>query len=358
MQIYLRDLSGSTLQICSDLTTGLDSFIPCISGDGTTVAYSTWVTATGWDTLAGIYWTRGPYANQPETYAYGATYRKALSYDGSRIVVCDYLVGLARNYWVFEASWEDASFGATNPITTAYPVLNVPSISDDGNVIAFTSFDGVIPGDSNSMDDIFLSTVENDVYGHVGRLTTPVLVNISTAGTWPATGWSFAASLSADTYSCFFVSDASDLVTGDTNGTRDLFVADLGDMAATREYGHGYANGYGVIPRLTMAPAPVLGTPVTISLDNSSGVATTALFFAGTAKADVALPYGATILVDLATSTHFTVPVPATGLALPATIPSDPALDGISVDLQAIELDSTSAHHFTFSRGLDARFGH
>ena len=50
--------------------------------------------------------------------------------------------------------------------------------------------------------------------------------------------------------------------------------------------------------------------------------------------------------------------VPATGLALPTTIPSDPALDGFSAYLQAIELDSLSNHEFSFTRGLEVHFGH
>jgi hypothetical protein len=45
------------------------------------------------------------------------------------------------------------------------------------------------------------------------------------------------------------------------------------------------------------------------------------------------------------------------GTALPASLPADPALIGVHVYTQVLELDPGAAHHISFTAGLDLLLG-
>ena len=92
-----------------------------------------------------------------------------------------------------------------------------PSISADGRYVAFESIAGNLAADDTSgVSDIF---IHDRVTGITER------VSVSTAGSQADNG-SFNPSLSADGQYVAFESDASNLVSGDTNGDRDIFVRD------------------------------------------------------------------------------------------------------------------------------------
>jgi Tol biopolymer transport system component len=92
-----------------------------------------------------------------------------------------------------------------------------PSISADGRYVAFYSYaSNLVSGDTNNRDDIF-------VYDTVANTTR--IVSVDDNGT-QGIGGSFSPSLSADGRYVAFQSDASNLVSGDTNGTYDIFVYD------------------------------------------------------------------------------------------------------------------------------------
>ncbi len=92
-----------------------------------------------------------------------------------------------------------------------------PSLSGDGRLVAFASnASNLVPGDTNSAMDVF---VHDLVTGVTER------VSVSSAGA-QGSGPSFFASVSGDGRFVAFGSDAQDLVPGDTNGTRDVFVRD------------------------------------------------------------------------------------------------------------------------------------
>ncbi|MEG4280507.1 calcium-binding protein [Microcoleus sp. MON1_C1] len=95
-----------------------------------------------------------------------------------------------------------------------------PSISSDGRFVAFlSSASNLVQGDTNNANDIFVrDTLTN--------ITTRV--SIDAAGN-QGTNDSFHASISADGRKVAFESDASNLVAGDTNNTRDVFVSDIGN---------------------------------------------------------------------------------------------------------------------------------
>ncbi|MCW5777548.1 MAG: PD40 domain-containing protein [Phycisphaeraceae bacterium] len=93
-----------------------------------------------------------------------------------------------------------------------------PNISADGRIVAFWSFaSNLVPGDTNNDSDIF-------VHDRLTGQTT--LVNISSTGEYGNAGAGGTPGLSADGRFVAFRSDATNLVPGDTNGVRDIFVHD------------------------------------------------------------------------------------------------------------------------------------
>jgi Tol biopolymer transport system component len=99
------------------------------------------------------------------------------------------------------------------------------SVSGDGRWVAFSSnANDLVPGDGNPGFDVFVRNVEE------GR-TTRVSVDI---GGGDPNGESGAPSISADGRYVAFQSNASDLVQGDGNSTTDVFVRDLKRQRTSR----------------------------------------------------------------------------------------------------------------------------
>ncbi|MGB3511588.1 MAG: DUF4347 domain-containing protein, partial [Microcoleaceae cyanobacterium] len=96
-------------------------------------------------------------------------------------------------------------------------VSSYPTISGNGRFVAFSSVaDNLIPGDTNETRDIFIHDRETDVTS---------LVSVNSAGE-PGNGFSYSSSISADGRFIVFGSDADNLVPGDTNEVRDVFIHD------------------------------------------------------------------------------------------------------------------------------------
>jgi Tol biopolymer transport system component len=94
---------------------------------------------------------------------------------------------------------------------------NSPSISADGRYIVFDSVaSNLISGDTNGHKDVFVYDQQTETLSRV---------SVASDGT---EGNSYAAypSISADGRYVTFVSDSSNLVIGDTNGSADIFVHD------------------------------------------------------------------------------------------------------------------------------------
>jgi Tol biopolymer transport system component len=92
-----------------------------------------------------------------------------------------------------------------------------PSISADGRYVAFMSYAyNLVPGDTNGKADVF---VHDRLTGQTTR------VSVASDGTQGNDG-SGGASISANGRYVAFVSGASNLVPGDTNGKADVFVHD------------------------------------------------------------------------------------------------------------------------------------
>ena len=100
-----------------------------------------------------------------------------------------------------------------------------PSISADGRYVAFTSVaTNLVPGDTNGTYDVIVKDLQT------GSVT---LVSTDSAGE-RANDMSSGAAISADGRYVAFESNATNLVSGDTNGTRDVFVKDLQTGFITR----------------------------------------------------------------------------------------------------------------------------
>jgi Tol biopolymer transport system component len=93
----------------------------------------------------------------------------------------------------------------------------LPAVSASGRFVAFESAaSNLVPGDTNGASDVF-------VHDRATGATTRVSV---TSGGAQANGGSFDPAISADGRFVAFNSDASKLVSGDTNGKFDVFVHD------------------------------------------------------------------------------------------------------------------------------------
>jgi Tol biopolymer transport system component len=100
-----------------------------------------------------------------------------------------------------------------------------PSISADGRWVAFSSAAGnLVPGDTNGVSDVFL---------HDRQTRTTTRVSVGTAGV-QGNGSSWRPAISADGHFVAFSSQASNLVTGDTNNESDVFVHDRQAGTTTR----------------------------------------------------------------------------------------------------------------------------
>jgi len=108
--------------------------------------------------------------------------------------------------------------------------FDLPSISGDGRYVVYSSdATNLVPGDTNTKDDIF-------VYDRVTKKTNRVSVNSNgeQALVSNKNDGSFYPSLSASGRYVAYSSDAFNLVAGDSNGKEDIFVYDLLLKTTTR----------------------------------------------------------------------------------------------------------------------------
>ncbi|WP_301662788.1 hypothetical protein [Methanoculleus frigidifontis] len=172
----------------------------------------------------------------------GPSVSPAISSDGSRIVFRSFAEenppGTSPPVDIFV---RDRASGRTTRITDYPPGTHAsgwsraPAVSADGRFVAFSSDASLTAGDANRREDVF-------VYDMQTGSTT--LVSVASDRT-PGNGTSGSPDISADGRYVTFVSEASNLVEGDTNGYADVFVHD-------RETGRttlvSVANASGSVP--------------------------------------------------------------------------------------------------------------
>jgi cyclophilin family peptidyl-prolyl cis-trans isomerase len=136
----------------------------------------------------------------------------------------------------FRWATERASIGADEQQGNAGSTLG--SVSNDGELIAFWSIaSNLVKDDTNAKNDVF---VRNRGAGWTSR------VSVSTAGV-QGNGTSDNADISGNGRFVVFSSDATNLINGDTNGKRDIFIRDRVAGTTARisvSLGGGLANGH------------------------------------------------------------------------------------------------------------------
>ncbi|HEV7687571.1 MAG TPA: hypothetical protein VGQ80_13425, partial [Acidimicrobiia bacterium] len=219
------------------------SIAPSLSADGTTVAFASLAT-----NLAGPEPVRAlnVFVHDPlrgrtlrvsdglgGAAADGDSTSPALSGDGSVVAFdsfADNLVSGDGN-GASDVFVHDRASGLTSRVSVASGGAQgnagsfSPSISADGRFVAFASdATALVAGDRNRAGDVFV---------HDRKTGQTTLVSTGPNGR-SGNGASFSPALSADGRFVAFVSEATDLVRGDTNGDADVFVHDRTTGRTTR----------------------------------------------------------------------------------------------------------------------------
>lgn len=246
----------------------------------------------------------------------------------------DFLLNLTVRVSV-DANGEEADLSSHEPV-----------ISADGRHVVFTSYaTNLVPEDVNFSADVFTKDFES---GRVRR------VSIDSKGL-AADFESSLPAVSAHGETIAFESVATNLVSDDANGRRDVFAwIRSGILANVADYGVGFPGENGV-PTLTASGSPAIGTRLSLSATNASSRWTVGFLLIGTERTDFPLKSGASLL----TLPVFTLPVALTnsGWSSAFDLPDDSTLCGAFACLQMIELDPKAAGGLAFSAGLELLLG-
>jgi Tol biopolymer transport system component len=251
--VYLRDRATNTTTLISRATGAggaagnRRSSSPAISADGTRVAFmsnatnldaadanllnSIYVRDLGADTTALVSRATGADGASADAYSSGP----AIDADGSRVAFMTQASNLADGdpNPTTDIHVRDLASGVTVLVSrgdgAAGDLSNGdshgPAISADGNRVAFGSGATTLGGGNTFVNDVFLRDI---------AAGTTVLVSVADgAGGAPGDSSSWQPSISADGSRVAFVSTAANLVSGDTNGSFDSFLRDVGAASTT-----------------------------------------------------------------------------------------------------------------------------
>ncbi len=271
--IYMHDrLEGVTTHLlgCEGGPDG-DSYEPSMSADGNHIAFTSLATDpwpfcwthTDANGVSDIYISSTTYG---DTWASvdalgnpsnGASYTPSISDDGTWIAFASAannllaVGGPSDTNGLVDIYLKNMASGAVSRISVDSAGNEVngassqPSISANGNRIAFlSSATNLVAGDTNGVADVFVHDVQ---------LGTTIRVSVNSAG-GQANGASSAPRISKDGRFVVFESRASNLVAGDTNARWDIFIHDTvsGQTRRLSESGAGLqANGASDAPRLS-----------------------------------------------------------------------------------------------------------
>jgi len=239
LDVYVRDRQAGTTRRVSISSTGhqgnSDSYNPSISADGRYVAFQSDASnLVVHDTnLAGDVFVRDRKTgsttrisiNSSGHQGNGGSYAPSISAEGRYVALQSDATNLIANdtNGAADIFVRDRRAGSTTRVSVSGAGHQgnggsyTPSISADGRYVAFQSIaSNLIAHDTKDSADIF---VRDRTAGSTR------LVSISSAG-HQGNGGSNSPSISADGRYVTFVSDATDLVANDMNGTTDIFVRD------------------------------------------------------------------------------------------------------------------------------------
>ena len=340
--VFVRDLTTGTttrVSVASDGTQGNStSYFASLSADGTKVAFQSFAStlvagdanaksdvfvrnlSTGNTAIVSVATSpAGAQANGGST-----TSQFSFSADGTEVAFTSLASNLVAGdtNGAYDVFVRDLTTGTTTRVSVASDGTQgtggnsyTPSLSADGTKVAFSSSaNNLVAGDSNGVADVF-----------VRDLTTGTTTRVSVAsdGTQGTGGNSFNPSLSADGTKVAFYSDATNLVAGDTNGARDVFVRDLTADTTVRvsvASGGTQGNGNAANPSLSAD-----GTKVAFASDASNLVAGDS-----NGQSDI-------FVRDLTTGTTTRVSINSAGAQNPSGSSDNPSLsaDGRKVAFQS-----------------------
>ena len=275
--IFLRNLSGAaTTRINAD-TGGASandwSQNPAISSDGNVVAFESWatdLTAPAGNgnlnifvrSISGASTTEVSVQSAPSTtQGNGDSFDPSVSSDGAKVAYesdANNLLGAgvdtngSTDIFLRDRTTPGAETTERVSVDSNEAQVNGdstnPSISADGSKVAFQSdASNLIASDTNGTTDIF---VRDRILGTTERVS----VRSNGIQQIQGKGNSFDPVISADGRYVVFTSDASNLVTGDTNGTPDIFLHDLLTGVTSRvsvQTGGDQANGASGFPAVS-----------------------------------------------------------------------------------------------------------
>jgi hypothetical protein len=242
--VYVRDLWAGTTELVSmtddDKPITGDSTAPAISDDGRFVAFLSTGSNLVADDDKGLAdaFVRDRYENTTRwmspgfgnTLLLAPVSEVAISGDGTAVafttsaatVVANDTNGVSDVFVrdTFGSSVERVSVdGAEGQGTSA---STTPALSDDGRYVAFSSDSNLAGG-----------TAQTDVYRRDRTAGTTVMVNVKNGGGLPDAG-AGAPSISGDGRYVSFGGNATNQVSGDTNGSSDVFVRDMTSSSVIR----------------------------------------------------------------------------------------------------------------------------
>jgi len=246
--VFIKDtLTGLTTRVSTDSNgaqaIGGNSVSPDISADGLSVAFSSLATnLVSGDTnnaedvfvknmTTGVMLRASTDSSGAQTTT-GGNSDPAISADGRYVAFTsnspNLVTGDTNN--VVDIFVKDILTGSTTRVSTkssgaqgANGYSNA-SISADGRFVAFDGY-GLVSGQTNNLSSVYL---KDTVTGIVRDMST------NSSGAQATGGASWSSSITPDGRYVAFESDAKNLVTGDTNNQRDIFVKDSQTNVTTR----------------------------------------------------------------------------------------------------------------------------
>jgi hypothetical protein len=167
------------------------------------------------------------------TQANGSSYSPSISRDGRYVAFSS----LATNLVSGDTNGKEDVFvrdlvaGTTERVSILTPIVQgnntstQPSISSGGRYVTFASYaDNLVLGDTNGKEDIF-----------VRDRTSGITTLVSSDSSWTqGNDDSYLPFISGDGNYVTFQSNASNLVSGDTNGAQDVFIRNVGSSTTER----------------------------------------------------------------------------------------------------------------------------
>ena len=133
-----------------------------------------------------------------------------------------------------------------------------------------------------------------------------------------------------------------------------ISIAVIPALASWTNYGAGVPGTHGV-PFFTSQQLPILGTTITLDLGNSYGQPTSGILVLGFPRASLHTGLGGDLLLIPVLLVPISFSFGANSFT--GTLPSDPALLGFALDLQAVEADPGAVKGVSFTQGLELVLG-